>query len=43
MATLNVQEEMGAKVDREAVATAILPQLWQMAMGPRESSPLTNG
>lgn len=35
MATLLVQEEMGFKVDREAVAMAVLPQLWQMAMGPR--------
>ena len=35
MATLLVQEAMGFKVDREAVATAVLPQLWQMAMGPR--------
>ena len=34
MATLLVQEAMGFKVDREAVATAVLPQLWQMAMGP---------
>ena len=35
MATLLVQEAMGFKVDREAVAIAVLPQLWQMAMGPR--------
>ena len=35
MATLLVQEAMGFKVDREAVAMAVLPQLWQMAMGPR--------
>ena len=34
MATLLVQEAMGFKVDREAVAMAVLPQLWQMAMGP---------
>ena len=34
MATLLVQEAMGFKVDREAVAAAVLPQLWQMAMGP---------
>lgn len=39
MATLYVQEAMGFKVDREAVATAVLPQLWQMAMGPRASHP----
>ena len=37
MATLHVQEAMGFKVEREAVATAVLPQLWQMAMGPRAS------
>lgn len=24
------------KVDREAVATLVLPQLWAMSMGPRE-------
>ncbi|KAI0637126.1 kinase-like protein [Trametes polyzona] len=34
MATLNVQEAMGMKVDREAVATLVLPQLWAMSMGP---------
>lgn len=34
MATLSVQEAMGLKVDREAVATLVLPQLWAMAMGP---------
>lgn len=34
MATLSVQEAMGVKVDREAVATLILPQLWGMSMGP---------
>lgn len=37
MATLSVQEAMGSKVDREAVATLVLPQLWSMSMGPRES------
>lgn len=26
---------MGAKVDREAVATLVLPQLWAFSMGPR--------
>lgn len=36
MATLAVQEAMGMKVDREAVATLVLPQLWAMSMGPRE-------
>lgn len=36
MSTLEVQEAMGMKVDREAVATLILPQLWAMSMGPRE-------
>ncbi|KAJ4488353.1 other/SCY1 protein kinase [Lentinula aciculospora] len=34
MATLSVQETMGFKVDREAVATLVLPQLWSMSMGP---------
>ncbi|KZT74196.1 kinase-like protein [Daedalea quercina L-15889] len=34
MATLAVQEAMGMKVDREAVATLVLPQLWSMSMGP---------
>ncbi|KAF9052742.1 kinase-like domain-containing protein [Panaeolus papilionaceus] len=34
MATLDVQEAMGFKVDREAVATLVLPQLWAMSMGP---------
>ncbi|KAJ7074317.1 kinase-like domain-containing protein [Mycena amicta] len=34
MATLSVQEAMGLKVDREAVATLVLPQLWTMSMGP---------
>ena len=34
MATLSVQEAMGFKVDREAVATLVLPQLWAMSMGP---------
>ncbi|KAF9070376.1 kinase-like domain-containing protein [Rhodocollybia butyracea] len=34
MATLSVQEAMGFKVDREAVATLVLPQLWSMSMGP---------
>ncbi|PBK77709.1 other/SCY1 protein kinase [Armillaria solidipes] len=33
-ATLAVQEAMGFKVDREAVATLVLPQLWAMSMGP---------
>ncbi|KAI0048222.1 kinase-like protein [Auriscalpium vulgare] len=34
MATLSVQEAMGLKVEREAVATLVLPQLWAMSMGP---------
>lgn len=34
MATLAVHEAMGAKVDREATATLVLPQLWAMSMGP---------
>ena len=34
MATLAVHEAMGAKVDREAVAGLVLPQLWAMSMGP---------
>ncbi|KAG6849335.1 hypothetical protein H0H93_009301 [Arthromyces matolae] len=29
-----VMEAMGFKVDREAVATLVLPQLWSMSMGP---------
>ena len=37
LATLAVQEAMGLKVDREAVATLVLPQLWTMSMGPRKS------
>ena len=37
MATLAVQEAMGLKVDREAVATLVLPQLWAMCIGPRTS------
>ena len=36
MATLAVQEAMGSKVDREAVATLVLPQLWSMSIGPCE-------
>jgi SCY1-like protein 2 len=36
MATLALHEAMGAKVDREAIATLVLPQLWAMSMGPRE-------
>lgn len=34
LATLNVHEAMGHKVDREAVALMLLPQLWQMSVGP---------
>ncbi|KAI6116914.1 hypothetical protein EDD16DRAFT_1481889, partial [Pisolithus croceorrhizus] len=34
MATLSVQEAMGFKIEREAVATLVLPQLWAMSMGP---------
>ncbi|EJD53253.1 kinase-like protein [Auricularia subglabra TFB-10046 SS5] len=34
LATLDVQEAMGLKVDREAVATLVLPQLWTMSIGP---------
>ncbi|KJA27330.1 hypothetical protein HYPSUDRAFT_35179 [Hypholoma sublateritium FD-334 SS-4] len=34
MATLSVQEAMGFKVDREAVAMLVLPQLWAMSIGP---------
>lgn len=37
MATLSVHEAMGTKVDREAVAGLVLPQLWVMSMGPRMS------
>jgi hypothetical protein len=36
MATLDVHERMGMKVDREAVATLVLPQLWAMSVGPCE-------
>ena len=45
MATLNVQEAMGMKVDREAVATLVLPQLWSMSIGPckRHSQVLLTG
>lgn len=38
MATLSVQEAMGFKVDREAVATLVLPQLWSMSIGPCKCS-----
>jgi hypothetical protein len=41
MATLSVQEAMGLKVDREAVATLVLPQLWAMSIGPRRLSSLS--
>lgn len=34
VATLAVHEGMSAKVDRETLATAIIPQLWVMSMGP---------
>ncbi|TKY86666.1 hypothetical protein EX895_004306 [Sporisorium graminicola] len=34
VATLAVHESMAAKVDRETLATAIIPQLWVMSMGP---------
>ncbi|KZV84068.1 kinase-like protein [Exidia glandulosa HHB12029] len=34
LATLDLQEAMGLKVDREAVATLVLPQLWAMSIGP---------
>lgn len=34
LGTLAVQEAMGMKVDREAVATLVLPQLWAMSIGP---------
>jgi hypothetical protein len=43
MATLSVQEAMGVKVDREAVATLVLPQLWTMSMGPCAYRPLFPG
>ncbi|KAJ1601611.1 hypothetical protein NDA14_004554 [Ustilago hordei] len=32
--TLAVHEAMSPKVDRETLATAIIPQLWVMSMGP---------
>ncbi|KAG9015727.1 hypothetical protein FRB95_009223 [Tulasnella sp. JGI-2019a] len=34
MATLQVHEAMGLKVERNAVATLVLPQLWSMCVGP---------
>ncbi|KDQ16224.1 hypothetical protein BOTBODRAFT_54054 [Botryobasidium botryosum FD-172 SS1] len=34
LATLAVHEAMGQKIEREAVATLVLPQLWQMSVGP---------
>ncbi len=34
VATLAVHESMASKVDRETLATAIIPQLWVMSMGP---------
>ena len=34
IATLAVHEAMSKKVDRETLATAIIPQLWVMSMGP---------
>ncbi|GAC96470.1 likely protein kinase [Pseudozyma hubeiensis SY62] len=34
IATLAVHESMATKVDRETLATAIIPQLWVMSMGP---------
>jgi hypothetical protein len=34
MGTLDVQEAMGLKVDREAVATLVLPQLWACVVMP---------
>ena len=34
VATLAVHETMSSKVDRETLATAIIPQLWVMSMGP---------
>ena len=36
LATLNTRESMDQKVDREAVATLVLPQLWTMSMGTRQ-------
>jgi hypothetical protein len=41
MATLGVHEAMGQKIDREAVATLVLPQLWAMSVGPRKPPTLT--
>ncbi|CAH7670615.1 SCY1 protein kinase [Phakopsora pachyrhizi] len=34
IATLAVHEEMGKKVEINAIATLILPQLWSMSIGP---------
>ena len=36
LATFNVRESMGQKVDREAVATLVMPQLWTMSMSLRQ-------
>ena len=34
MATLSVFEEMSKYVDKDIMATEILPQLWKLAVGP---------
>ena len=36
LATSNIHESMGQKVDQEAVATLVLPQLRTMSMGTRQ-------
>lgn len=34
LATLAVYDEMGKHLDKEIIATEILPQLWRMSFGP---------
>lgn len=38
VATLAVHDAMAKKVDRETLATSIIPQLWAMSMGPQLTS-----
>jgi SCY1-like protein 2 len=38
MATLQVYEEMGKHVEKEIVGTCIIPQLWNLALGPNLKS-----
>jgi SCY1-like protein 2 len=34
LVTLAVYDEMGKHLDKEIIATEILPQLWRMSFGP---------